>query len=148
MKWSDLDLTAGIWVLQRTKSGAVVSRPLNIEVIMLLKRQDTSTEWVFPGRKGPRKSLFDAWEVVRKRAELVDAHIHDLRRTFGLMATRNSGLQVAQRLLGHSRISTTERVYAPLDTEDLRATVDLIGKATGKVKTTDRPTSEIKPGLN
>jgi integrase len=57
---------------------------------------------------------------LRKAAEIPDVNIHDIRRTYGLHATRKVGLHVASKLLRHSDVRVTERVYAPLGIEDLR----------------------------
>ncbi|HQR44587.1 MAG TPA: hypothetical protein PK598_01065 [Thermoanaerobaculia bacterium] len=55
---------------------------------------------------------------------LADVHIHDLRRTFGLHVAKAAGLHVASKLLRHGDVRITERVYAPLGIETLRAAVE------------------------
>jgi integrase len=64
-----------------------------------------------------------AWSTVRKAAEVEGVTIHDLRRTFGLHVAKRAGLHVASKLLRHSDIRVTERVYAPLGMDDLRTAV-------------------------
>ena len=53
-------------------------------------------------------------------AKLEGVTVHDIRRTFGLDVARMFGLHVASKLLRHADVRVTERVYAPLSTEDLR----------------------------
>ena len=74
----------------------------------------------------PRRDLKRPWTNIRKIAEVEDVHIHDLRRTFGLAVTRSAGLHVASKLLRHSDVRVTERVYAPLGIDDLREALEKV----------------------
>lgn len=59
--------------------------------------------------------------------------IHDLRRTFGLHIAQRAGLHVASKLLRHSDIRITERVYVPLGFEALREAIEENQRERGKV---------------
>ena len=79
-----------------------------------------SGEWVFPG-KGVDEALGENelywfWRGVRDAAGIVaDARLHDLRHAHASHAVMNGeSLHVAGRLLGHRRVSTTNR-YVHLD---------------------------------
>jgi integrase len=61
------------------------------------------------------------WGRALTAAEITDFRFHDLRHTSATRVLRSSGnLKAAQRLLGHSNISTTGR-YAHVLDEDLRS---------------------------
>jgi len=59
--------------------------------------------------------------------------IHDVRRTFGLHVTRTAGLHVASKLLRHSDIRVTQKVYAPLDLAELREAMGATQRRRGEV---------------
>jgi integrase len=128
--WGDLRLDPpdrAEWTLPRTKGGVPGVRPIPAQLAL---------EIVALPRQGLRIVPFGdtafakKWTRLREAAGLPkDVHLHDLRRTAGLWLTRAAGLQVAQRLLGHSDIGTTARVYAPLSTDDLRGPqAEVVGK--------------------
>lgn len=67
------------------------------------------------------------WEEARKRAELTDVRLHDLRHTFASFgAAGGFGLPVIGALLGHRHATTTAR-YAHLADDPLRKANDWIG---------------------
>ena len=72
----------------------------------------------------PRADLKKVWSRLCERAKLEDVHVHDVRRTFGLAVAKAAGLHIASKLLRHADVRVTERVYAPLGIEDLRAAVE------------------------
>lgn len=120
-KWTDLDLRNGEWRIPRTKSGRSLTRPIPPSVAKVLTALPRSETWVFPGIQSHRADLRRAWDRVRSDANVADVRIHDLRRTFGHSVAREAGLHVASKLLGHSDVRVTERVYAPLGFSELRA---------------------------
>ena len=82
--------------------------------------ETASGEWVFPGDKGngplSTDDLYSFWIKVRDTAGIVaDARLHDLRHAHASHAVMNGeSLHVTGRLLGHRRVSTTNR-YVHLD---------------------------------
>jgi integrase len=87
------------------------------------------SEWLVPGRFGKhRADLRNEWDAIRTAASLTDVNIHDLRRTFGLEATRTLGLNVASKLLRHSDPRITAHVYAPEEFPELRKATEAISK--------------------
>ncbi len=74
--------------------------------------------------KGARYTVKTFGHAIRKACKvhtLAKWHPNQLRHTFGTNVRRDHGLDVAQALLGHDRVSTTE-IYAE-KTNDLAATV-------------------------
>jgi len=91
--------------------------------------------YLVPGRdpQMPRFDLKRPWEDLCEKAGLKDVHIHDLRRTYGLHAARQAGLHIASKLLRHSTVAVTERVYVPLGLDDLRKGTSKVSRERGKV---------------
>ncbi len=125
-EWADMDLEQGLWRMPRTKAGHVQVLPLGPATVAILDALPRPGKWVIAGKDPdrPRRDLKKAWARLQAAADLQDVHIHDLRRTFGLHIARKAGLHVASKLLRHSDVRVTERVYAPLGIEDLRAAME------------------------
>lgn len=85
--------------------------------------------WVFPDRRHPGRPVANldwAWVMIRKRAELPDLRIHDLRHSFASVAVAGGeGLVLIGNLLGHEHVVTTSR-YAHLSDDPVRAAADRI----------------------
>ena len=123
-RWEDFDLNKRSWRIPVTKSGKARYVPLSDQTLNLLsdlRKQKVSDIFVFPNPKSgrPYVSIFYAWDTARKRANLSDVRIHDLRHTFASLLV-NSGrtLYEVQKLLGHTQVKTTQR-YAHLDHDTL-----------------------------
>ena len=77
------------------------------------------------------KNVNDPWEIVRKRAELEDVRLHDLRHTFASRALAlGESLPVIGKLLGHSQVETTAR-YAHLTRDSVRESAARISASIG-----------------
>lgn len=123
-RWSDFDFNARSWRIPMTKSGKARYVPLSDQTLVLLseiKAKRLSDTVVFPNpkTKKPYVSIFYAWDTARKKADLANVRIHDLRHTFASLLV-NSGrtLYEVQKLLGHTQVKTTQR-YAHLSHETL-----------------------------
>jgi integrase len=132
-KWEDVDFEGATWRLPSPKSGYPQIVPLPRSTVALLRRlpRIVGCPFIVAGRKAnrPRADLRDAWARVKAAAgktapSVVDVHIHDLRRSFGLAIARAHGLHVASKLLRHSSTKVTEQVYAPLGLDELRKAVE------------------------
>jgi integrase len=127
-RWESIDLEAGIWRIPSPKAGYPQVMPLDEYTVALLKDAPRMGPWLVPGRdpEKHRTDLKRPWQDIRQATKLMDVNIHDVRRTFGLRVSRQAGLHVASKLLRHSDIRVTERVYAPLGIDELR---EAMGKA-------------------
>ena len=136
-QWVDVDLDGAIWRIPSPKSGHPQVIPLGPETVILLREAPRvlGSPWLIPGSRPQRHrvDLDKPWREIRQAAEVPDAHIHDLRRTFGLAVARTAGLHVASKLLRHSTVTVTEQVYTPLGIDDLRAGLDKMEQARAKV---------------
>jgi integrase len=134
-KWDDIDLDDRTWRIPSPKSGNPQIIPLPRTTAAMLKQLPRVGPYLIPGRnpKKPRHDLKGPWNRIKEAAQLGDVTIHDIRRTFGLEVARKQGLHVASRLLRHSDVRITERVYAPLGLEDLKKATDKVSRGRGKV---------------
>ncbi len=147
-RWEDFDLEAGTWRIPSPKAGYPQVVPLSRSAVAKLRRTPRLGAFVVAGHGGrkakdgkpaeekPRADFKGPWARTIARAKeegakaempadfLEDLHVHDVRRTFGLHVAKAAGLHVASKLLRHGDVRITERVYAPLGIEDLRAAVE------------------------
>jgi len=87
-------------------------------------------DYVFRG--GDSKAGTNAWErdwfVLRAAAGLEDVRLHDLRHSYAsLLVSEGLSLEIIGKLLGHSKIQTTQR-YAHLADAPLRAATELVAR--------------------
>jgi integrase len=130
LKWSEVDLDRGALRLSDSKTGekTVSLAPGAIKILAGFSREKDAV-FVFPGanKKGHYQGVSKIWEEARKRAELTDVRLHDLRHTFASFgAAGGFGLPVIGALLGHRHSATTAR-YAHLADDPLRKANDWIG---------------------
>ncbi|MBN1355521.1 site-specific integrase [bacterium] len=140
MKWRDVDLDRGLWIIQNeeSKSGdmmRVILAPESVEILrQRYEKQGTGSMFVFPSRRNDSRfgHLVDpkrAWKRFCERAGLVDLHMHDLRRTRGsFQAACGSSLLIIGKSLGHKSQAATA-IYARLDLDPIRASVGAAVKA-------------------
>ena len=122
-EWSYIDWQRSTLFVPKSKNGQPRYIQLNSTAIELLKsvpRAD-GNQYIFPapttGR--PMPQLFFPWDRIRKRAELNDLRLHDLRHSFAsFLVNKRKELYVVQMLLGHKNYRTTQR-YAHLSRETL-----------------------------
>jgi len=73
-------------------------------------------------------NLRKPWLRIRASAKLDGVRLHDLRHSFGAIAASGGvPLQMTARLLGHAKISTTEK-YSHLAADPVRAANEAIGQ--------------------
>ena len=122
-RWSDVALDRGEIRLPDTKAGEsqvrLLSEPAK-RILRELPRQKES-DWLFPSPHEPRKPrryIQKPWERIRKRAEVENVTLHDLRRTAGSwMIQKGVPIEVVQQLLGHTRPAVTRRLRTPRSRE-------------------------------
>lgn len=129
LHWRDVDLERR--VLKRdskTREKVVYLSPPAAQILGDLPRVVDNPFVIVGTRSGGSLGGIDKiWSRVRKRAELEDVRLHDLRHTFASIgAAGGMGLPIVGRLLGHTQASTTHR-YAHLADDPLRRAADNIG---------------------
>lgn len=123
LRWDAVDLERGYLRLADSKTGRSV-RPIGESAGALLDAlpRVEGNPFVFPGLKENEhlKETKRLWYAVRHAAKLDGLRIHDLRHSFASVpATSGESLLVLRSLLGHKRVSTTER-YAHLSDDPVR----------------------------
>jgi integrase len=128
-KWEHFELESRTLLVPKAKSGKPRRIALNSSAISLLTSLTRQNEYIFPspltGRPSP--SLWFPWDRIRKRANLQDVRLHDLRHSFAsFLVNRGLSLYIVQRLLGHTHARTTER-YAHLAPQTLMDAAQVVG---------------------
>lgn len=129
-KWEDVDLESCRWRLPDPKAGTsqtIVLAESTAEWLGKLPREEDSP-FLFPGIDlvKHRADLKKPWERIRRTAELGNATLHDLRRTFGKLVAREAGLHMASALLRHSDPRITAAIYAPMAEAEMRSAVSKV----------------------
>ena len=123
LRWDGVDLERGYLRLADTKTGRSV-RPIGETAAALLGSLPRMEEnpFVFPGLRENQhlKEIKRLWYAARHAAKLDGLRLHDLRHSFASVpATGGESLLVVRSLLGHKRVSTTER-YAHLGDDPVK----------------------------
>lgn len=130
LRWDDVDLERKCLRLPDSKTGkrTVLLNEPAVEVLCGIEQQDDNSHVIVGDKPGSHRSSLQAlWERIREAAEIPDVRIHDLRHTFASFGVNGGqNLAVVGRLLGHSKITTTQR-YAHLADDPVRQATDAIG---------------------
>lgn len=144
MRWDEINWNRGEWLPASKAKG---DEPIRIALaaaalgILARRREDTASEWVFPGT-GVTGHLIDpkaTWKRILERAGLTDLRLHDLRRTLGSwQAAGGASLQIIGKSLGHADGSPATHIYSRLNMDPVRESVSkavdamlLVGGAKG-----------------
>jgi integrase len=105
MQWSELDLDAALWRLpaERNKSARLLEIPLSTPVVETLRMLPRVGPLVFT-LNGKQAMTLHPWiERVRRDAGLINARLHDLRRTVRTgLSELGIPFDVAERVLNHA----------------------------------------------
>jgi integrase len=145
LRWDDVDFTANVLTIRRTKAGRTRHVPMNAAVRTILEALESRgrSPYVLPSAKG--STALDAHNFIRRvfapalaRAGIEDFRWHDLRHTFASrLVMRGVDLRSVQELLGHTDIKMTLR-YSHLSPAHLLAAVERLPTApTGTATSTD-----------
>ena len=129
-RWEHLDWERRRLLVPLSKSGKPRRIPLNGSALDLLRsiQPVTGNPYIFPsevtGR--PSASLHFPWDRIRRRAELPDVRLHDLRHSFAsFLVNEGTSLYTVQKMLGHSTSRYTER-YSHLTDETLSKAAEVL----------------------
>jgi integrase len=88
------------------------------------------------GKWNPRSALVNNltrdFNVIRRRANVAECTIHDLRRSAITNWAQRLPIQVVQTLAGHSNIATTRKYYLAVRSEDFVAAGELLNSILAK----------------
>lgn len=117
-RWEDVDLVRRDLRIPNPKQGKPHVYPLSTRAVEVLHQlpRFAGNPFVIVGNKAGQHlvNISKPWSRVRKRAELSDVRLHDLRRSVGswLAISGHSLLEIG-KVLGHSSPKTTQ-IYARL----------------------------------
>lgn len=131
--WDQFDLEKGVWTkpAHSTKQKKMEHLPLSTVTLEILKdmKDESESPFLFPGKVPgkPLQEIKNAWNTIRKRADLGDLRMHDLRHTHAShLVSSGLSLSIVGKLLGHAHAATTQR-YAHLADEPLRQATEVFG---------------------
>jgi integrase len=131
LRWSEVDLEAGMLILQDSKTGAS-RRPLGAAAVALLDSlrdaDDVRPEFVFPAERGTGfyQGTKRVWAEAIKRADLPGVTPHVLRHTLGsAAASSGEALLMVGSLLGHKNARSTQ-IYAHITHDPARLAADRV----------------------
>ena len=92
----------------------------------------TDHDLVFATRRGgpiERTEDWRSWKTILRQARVRDARVHDARHTAAtLLIEQGVRIRVVQEVLGHTRVTTTER-YTHVATLQMKDASERIGEA-------------------
>lgn len=121
LRFTDVDVETGSWLLGVNKSGKARRILLNQDALNIIETLPRRCDYVFanPQTNQPYNDIRKCFDKIMAAANIHAMRIHDLRHNFASLAV-NSGesLYVVQHLLGHASPQTTQR-YAHLQSQTL-----------------------------
>ena len=130
LRWREVDFKEG-FIKKVVKGNKEVIIPLTDKLTAILKEYKAESKvislYVIPSTRNIGSAVGDlksAFRVALKIAGIKDFRFHDLRHTFATNFLRRTGnIKVLQEILGHSKITQTER-YAHVLKDHLREAMD------------------------
>ena len=132
LRWQDVDEAQACLRLPDSKTGAKVL-PLGAAALELFASLSRDGDYVLPLAGSPAAPLTTssaekAWDRIRRKANLSNARLHDLRHSVGTFAGgMGANAFLVRDLLGHKQVSTTAR-YVERDTNPLRLLADRVSR--------------------
>ncbi len=128
--WNNVDLKNKRIFLYDTKGGKNESILLTdnaVDILNSLKDYNTDSFYVFPSKKGgKRNEVKTLWKRVKRKANIrFEIRFHDIRHTFGTLATSTIPVKIVQKMMTHKNINTTLRYAHTQDRELMQAATDL-----------------------
>jgi len=137
MKWQDINLDLGLWVIPDTKTGSSQTIQLSDAALEILHRRSKTKElnpYVIPGggkgnpgTQGHLVTPHKAWKTIITAAgpSCADLVIHDLRRSLAsFMVLSGAPTPIIMKQLGHKSMAAAS-VYQRVNNSPVKAATDL-----------------------
>ncbi len=129
LKWAQVDLKHGFFLLNITKNGERREIPIDNTLTIMFNNmlRGFESKYVFTGKDGdPYKSVKRSFSTALKKAGIHDFRFHDLRHTFAShLVMAGVDLTSVKELLGHKSLAMTTR-YAHLSPSHKRKAVNTL----------------------
>jgi len=134
LEWDNINFEFGYIDLLKTKTNRPRKIPLSTGLKELFKGLERQSKYVFtnPKTNEAYKSITKSFKAVLDKAKIEDFRFHDLRHTVATrLVEKNIDLFVVQDILGHSKITTTQRYAHPVPQRKLDA-VEILNSYTNQ----------------
>jgi integrase len=137
LRWPDVDLDRGLWMLRDRKAGGDTSFPLSAPALAVLTKRESVrsklSDYVFPGigkKHGYLRDPRAAFARIKATAGLPSTFriLHGCRHHFAsMMVAEGVDMLTVSRLLGHRDAQMVMRTYSHVRPGVLSAAAELIG---------------------
>lgn len=138
LTWNNIDLKNKRITLYDTKGGknqTIIITDDAVQVLLNIKDKCSDDIYVFPSiRGGKRDDVKKLWKRIKKAAGIrPEIRFHDIRHTFGTLATATIPVKIVQKMMTHKDIKTTLR-YAHIQEKEMIDAVNNLGQLFSKIK--------------
>lgn len=123
LTWDNIDIENKRIFLYDTKGGknqSIIITDNAVQVLLDIKDKCSDSTLVFPSKLGgKRNDVKKLWSRIKKAANIrSEIRFHDIRHTFGTLATATIPVKVVQKMMTHKDIKTTLR-YAHIQEKEM-----------------------------
>lgn len=132
LTWDNVDIDNKRIFLYDTKGGknqAIIITDNAVQVLLDIKYKCSDSILVFPSKLGgKRNDVKKLWSRIKKAANIrSDIRFHDIRHTFGTLATATIPVKIVQKMMTHKDIKTTLR-YAHIQEKEMIDAANNLGQ--------------------
>lgn len=132
LTWDNVDIDNKRIFLYDTKGGknqAIIITDNAVQVLLDIKDTCSDITFVFPSKLGgKRNDVKLLWSRIKKAANIRPTiRFHDIRHTFGTLATATIPVKVVQKMMTHKDIKTTLR-YAHIQEKEMIEAANNLGQ--------------------
>lgn len=123
LTWNNVDIDNKRIFLYDTKGGkneSIIITDNALQVLLSIRDKCGDDSFVFPSKNGGRRNdIKKLWKRIKKAANIrSEIRFHDIRHTFGTLATATIPVKVVQKMMTHKDIKTTLR-YAHIQEKEM-----------------------------